>query len=328
MRLGIYFDGFSTIREILDICKRAEEAGADSFWFAQHMGYRDALTLAAAAALSTTKATLVPTAITPYLWPALPIAMSMATLDELAPRRAKIAVSVGNLLNLSESGVEAVKPVRVLREYVEALRKLWLGETVHSEGEVQKIRGAHMEFGKEARIPVYVASTGPKVLNLAGQIADGVLLSAGMTLVNCRRCLEAAEEGARSVGRDPATLGKAGFINFNVSHDGIAAKKAVLRKFAFLFRSKKHADNIKSSGLDIDHDGIISALARRDLDAATNLLPLEAANAFGIAGTPNECSDRLEAYLQIGLSEPIIEISGSSEEQKLALNVVREIVKR
>lgn len=328
MRLGIYFDGFSATREMLDVCKEAEAAGADSLWFAQHMGYRDALTVAAAAALVTTKAAVVPTAITPYLWPALPIAMATGTLDELAPGRTKIAVSVGNLLNLGESGVDAVKPVRAIRDYVEALRKLWRGETVHMDGEIQKLRGAHMEFGKDAQIPIYIASTGPKILRLAGEVADGVLLSAGMTLISCRRCLDAAEEGARAAGRDPGTLRKAGFINFNVSQDGVAAKKALLRKLAFLFRSKKHADNIKSSGLAIDHDGIIAALARRDLDAATRLLPLEAADVFGVAGTPDECGARLEAYLKTGLSEPVIEISGSAQERKLALNVLRALAKR
>lgn len=328
MRLGVYFDGFSATRETLEVCKAAEAEGADSFWFAQHMGYRDALTMAAAAGMATSRAALVPTAITPYLWPALPVAMTMATLDEIAPGRARIAVSVGNLLNLGESGGEAVKPVKTLREYVEALRRLWRGEAVHMEGEVQKLRGAHMEFGKDVRIPIYIASTGPKVLHLAGEITDGVLLSAGMTLVSCRRCLDAAEQGSRAAGRDPGVLRKAGFINFNVSRDGVAAKKAVLRKLAFLFRNKKHADNIKSSGLDIDHDGIIAALSRRDLDAAAALLPLEAADVFGVAGTPEECGARLEAYLKVGLTEPIIEISGSPQEQKLALDVVRELVDR
>jgi 5,10-methylenetetrahydromethanopterin reductase len=328
MRLGIYFDGFSSANEILETCQRAEDVGIDSLWFAQHMGYREATVLAGAAAAMTKKATLVPTAITPYLWPALPVAMSMATLDEIAPGRTKIAVSVGNVLNLGESGVEAVKPVRVIREYVAALRGLFAGEAVQQDGEVQKLRGAHMEFGKDIDVPIYVASTGPQVLKLAGQIADGILLSAGMTLANCRRCLDIVDDGACAESRDPNAVRKAGFINFNVSQDGQAAKTALLRKLAYLFRSKGHAENIRSSGLDIDHAAIIAALGRRDLDAATRLLPIEAADVFGVAGTPNECRDRLEAYLSIGLHEPIIEVSGNPEERQLALKVIRDLVGR
>lgn len=328
MKIGIYLDGFSTVRQGIEVCQAAEVAGCDSFWLAQHMGYRDALTFAGALAVSTKKASIVPTAITPYLWPSWPVAMSIATLDELAPGRAKIAVSVGNVLNLRECGVEPEAPVPVLREYAKALRAFWRGETLHLEGRREKMHGANLQFGVGANIPVYVASTGPKVLTMAGAVADGVLLSGGMTLVNCRQCLDHAEEGARKAGRDPGELRKAGFINFNVSRDGTAAKRALLRKLAYLFRSEKHAANIQSSGLDIDHKGIIEAMARRDLDGATSLLPLEAANIFGVAGTPDECAERMESYLKVGMSEPIIEVSGSGEEQKLALNGLRDLSSR
>jgi 5,10-methylenetetrahydromethanopterin reductase len=325
VRLGIYFDGFSSASEILEVSRQAEEAGADSLWFAQHMGYREALIMASATAGVTKSSKLVPTAITPYLWPSLPIAMSLATLNELAPGRVQIAVSVGNVLNLGESGVEAVKPVRVIRDYVQNLRALLSGETVRSDGEIESLRGAHMEFGKGVGIPIYVASTGPRVMKLAGQIGDGILLSAGLTHTYTHRCLEAVDAGAREEGRDPNAVRKAGFINFNVSTDGKAAKAALLRKLAFLFRSKGHGENIKSSGLDIDHEGIIAALARRDLEAGARLLPEEAATVFGVAGTPSECRDQLEGYLAMGLTEPIIEITGSREERKLALDVVREL---
>src|ERR1700760_3537282 len=217
MRLGIYFDGFSSASEIMDVAHQAEMAGADSLWFAQHMGYREAMMMAAAVAGITKSSKLVPTAITPYLWPSLPTAMSLATLNELAPGRAQIAVSVGNVLNLGESGVEAVKPVRVIREYVENIRALLSGEAVRRDGEIENLRGAHMEFGKDIDVPIYVASTGPKVMQLAGEIGDGILPSAGLTHAYTRRCLEAVEAGAREAGRDPNSVRKAGFINLNVS---------------------------------------------------------------------------------------------------------------
>jgi 5,10-methylenetetrahydromethanopterin reductase len=328
MRIGIYFDGFSSTTEMLEVARQAEQAGADSLWFAQHMGYREAIVMTAAVAGATKSINLVPTAITPYLWPSLSIAMSLATLDELAPGRIQIAVSVGNLLNLGESGIEAVKPVRVIREYVQNIRTLLLGHAVRNEGEIEKLRGAHMEFAKGLQIPIYVASTGPQVLKLAGQIGDGVLLSAGLTHASTRRCLEAVDEGARVEGRSPDSVRKAGFINFNVSNDSRAAKAAILKKLAFLFRSKGHAANITSSGLDIDHQKVMEALSRRDLDGAAALLPEQAATTFGVAGTPAECRELLEGYFAIGLTEPIIEITGNADERKLALEVVSELSRR
>src|ERR1700680_1907023 len=224
MRLGVFFDGFSTTAEMLEVAWRAEAAGAASLWFAQHMGYRDAIVWAAAAAQATTSIALVPTAISPYLWPPLPVAMAMATLGEIAPGRARLVVSVGNLLNLSESGVEPVVPIRVMREYVEAVRGLHHGAVARQEGRVHQLRGAKMVFDAGARYPLYVASTGPQMLKLAGQIGDGVLLSAGLTLASCRNCLAHAEVGIVAKGRDPKAFSRASLINFRVSRDGKAAK--------------------------------------------------------------------------------------------------------
>ncbi|MCC6775890.1 MAG: LLM class flavin-dependent oxidoreductase [Hyphomicrobiales bacterium] len=328
MPVGVFFDGFSSTAEMLEVCREAEASGASSLWFAQHMGYRDALIWATAAAAVTQRAALVPTAISPYLWPPLPVAMAIATLDELAPGRVILNVSVGNILNLGESGVTPEKPIRVMRDYVGALRALWNGQPVTRESQLHTLRGAKMVFAQGRQYPIYIASTGPQMLELAGEIADGVLLSAGLTLTATLRCLDRAQDGVVAKRRDPAALRKCSFINCNVSADGAVAKAAMLRKLAFLFRSRGHAENIKSSNLDIDHDAIIAAHARHDFDGAVRLMPPQAANVFGAAGTPSECRARLEQYLAIGLDEPIIEVSGNAEERRLALDVVRDLAQR
>ncbi len=328
MPVGVFFDGFSSTSEMLEVCRAAEEAGASSLWFAQHMGYRDAIVWATAAASVTQRAKLVPVAISPYLWPPLPVAMSIATIAELAQDRVILNVSVGNILNLAESGMGPVKPIRVMREYVEAIRSLWTGDPVTQDGELHKLRGAKMVFAKGKQYPIYVASTGPQMLKLAGEIADGVLLSAGLTLAATQRCLALAEAGVEATARPPRSLQRVSLINFAVSQDGPAAKAAMLRRLAFLFRSRGHADNIQSSNLDIDHQAIMAAHARHDFDGAVKLLPEAAANVFAAAGTPTECRERLEQYLAVGLDEPVIEVTGSAEERKLALAVVREIAKR
>src|SRR5947208_13839251 len=130
MPVGVFFDGFSSTAEMLEVCRAAELAGASSLWFAQHMGYREAMVWATAAASVTQRVTLVPTAISPYLWPPLPVAMAISTLGELAQGRVILTVSVGNILNLGESGIAPVKPIRIMRDYVDALRTLWQGKPV------------------------------------------------------------------------------------------------------------------------------------------------------------------------------------------------------
>jgi 5,10-methylenetetrahydromethanopterin reductase len=229
------------------------------------------------------------------------------------------------MLNLAESGVTPVKPVKVVREYIGALRRLLAGEAVELEGEVSRLRGAHMKFLKSVAVPIYVASTGPRMLELAGEIGDGAVLSTGLTLATMRAALEHAEAGLRRAGRPLSSFRRAGFISLAVAEDARQARAALLPKLAFLFRSRNHAENIESSGLDIDHAAIMAACARHDFNTATALLPEAAASTFGVAGTPRECRDRLHEFLAVGLDEPIVELSGTAEARRLALAVVREV---
>ena len=288
------------------------------------MGYREAVTACAAIAGATNTVRLVPTAISPYLWHPTPTAMALATLDELAPGRVGVAVSVGNLLNLEESGHRPVRPVAAIGNMVADLRALWTGEPVRSEAPSYRLDGAYMNFSPSAPLPIYVASTGPQVLRLSGRIADGVLLSGGLTLESTRNCLAYAEQGAADAGRTRDSFRRASLIYFSVSPDGKAAVADLKTKLAFLFRSARHADNIASSGLPIDHAAIMDAVGRRDLPAAAATIPDEAIEAFCVGGTPAECRDGLARYIGAGIEEPILQISGTAENKALALDLVRE----
>jgi 5,10-methylenetetrahydromethanopterin reductase len=218
MRIGVAFDGFVTTSEAITLAKHAVDAGAKSLWVAEHLGYREAITTCAAFALSAPGPTLVPTAVSPYLWHATPTAMALATLDELAPGRVAVALGVGNPLFLQESGQKLEKPIRVMREFIAAMRQLWTTEPAHMDGEFVKLAGARLAF-KPNPIPIYVAAMGPDMLHLTGRIADGVVLSAGLSTDSVRKSLARCAEGAGKEGRDPKTLRRAGYMFFGSSND-------------------------------------------------------------------------------------------------------------
>ncbi len=323
--IGVRFDGFDSVRETVEIAWQAEEAGAGAIWMAEHLGYREAAISCTAFLQRTQRVTVIPTAVMPYLWHPMPTAMQFATMAELAPGRVALCVSVGNLMNLQESGVSPPpRPVRAIREYVEAMRTLWAGETLEQEGIVWQLRGARLAFRPPGSLPVFVASTGPRVLGLAGEIADGVLFSGGLSLDYTRRCVEQAEAGAARAGRDTSTLRKAGFVYFACSEDGMKAVDSNRRKLAFLFRNTAQSGNIRSGKIAIDHEEIMERVRNRDLEGAAKLVPDEAVRCFSVAGTPDECRTRLQTYIDAGVDEPVIEVCGTAEEQRLALEVVRE----
>ena len=325
MRIGVSFDGFTTTRETLDTARAAVDAGARSLWMAEHLGFREAAVTSMAMLMATEGATVVPTALSPYLWHPTTTAMALATLAETGEGRAAVAVGTGNPLFLEESGRRPVRPVRAMSEFVECIRRLWSGEAVHFEGEFFQLSGARMAFRPSAPIPIYVAAMGPDMLRLAGRIGDGIVLSAGLSAGHATRSLNRVAEAAEKAGRDPAKLRVASYLYLAVSKDGKGHVEPLRGKLAFLLRNRFLTENVRSSGIEVDQDAIIDAVARRDMATAARLVPDEAVEAFAVGGTPAQCRDRLQAYVDAGIEEPVLCILGGAEERGLALSLLREI---
>src|SRR5436190_10863461 len=326
VRVGVSFDGFLPTAQAIALAERAVAAGVRSLWVAEHLGYREAIATCMAFAMKTRGAMLVPTAVSPYLSHPMPTAMAMATLDEVAPGCAAIAIGTGNPLFLQESGRTVDKPVRAMREFAEALRRLWSGEAVVMDGDFIKLAGARLAFQPKTPIPIFIAAIGPDMLRLAGRIGDGVVLSAGLSTATARASIALCAEGAARDGRDLAAFRRAGYLFFGVSRDAREAVDAVRQKLAFVMRNRFLAANIKASGIAVDQEAVIAAIARRDIAGAAALVPDEAVEAFGIAGTPQHCTKRLQDFIEAGINEPVLGLLGSNENCLLALEVMREFV--
>ena len=323
-KIGIRFDGFEDAPETFRVAALAEEAGATGLWMTEHIGYRESLVSCMAFAMRTKGATVIPAAVTPYLFHPTPTAMSLATMAEAFPGRVGVSVAIGNALDLKESGKEPEDAVQLVENYVRDLRAMWTAQPVRSETEAYNLAGARMSFKTEQTIPIYVTALGSEVASKAGEIADGMLMSAGFSVPFVQNCLKKFQEGAAKAGRDTSVLRTAAFIHFSVSEDGMSAREDVRRKLAFLFRNRLMAENIASSGISIDQDAIVDAVAARDLDKAATYVPDEAIEAFGVAGTVADCKKCLDAYVATGLDEPVIQVAGDQAAKILALQVIRE----
>jgi 5,10-methylenetetrahydromethanopterin reductase len=323
-KIGIRFDGFEDAPETFRVAALAEEAGATGLWMTEHIGYRESLVSCMAFAMRTKNATVIPAAVTPYLFHPTPTAMSLATMAEAFPGRVGVSVAIGNTLDMEESGKEPQDAVQTVEDYVRDLRAMWTTEPVQSETEAYNLAGARMSFKTDQTIPIYVTALGSEVASKAGEVADGMLMSAGFSVPFVENCLKLFREGATQAGRDVSALRTAAFIHFSVSEDGHSAREDVRRKLAFLFRNRLMAENIASSGIPIDQDAIVDAVAARDLEKAATLVPDDAIEAFGVAGTVADCKKSLEAYVATGLDEPVIQVAGDEAAKTLALQVIRE----
>jgi 5,10-methylenetetrahydromethanopterin reductase len=326
MSFGVSFDGFAPIREAVSVAQRAEELGASSFWIAEHLGYREAFCTATAIAMHTRTGRIVPTAISPYLRHPMPMAMALASLDELVPGRVGIAVGVGNPMFLKESGFIAEKPVAAMRDYLGALSGLLTGEAQERRGETFSLAGAKLAFTAPEPIPLYVAAMGPAMLRLSGAVADGVVLSAGLSTSYSKHQLDAVSKAASDAGRDPDKVRKASYVYFMVDPGGPEARETVREKLAFLFRNDKIRENLEWTGLKIDHEAIMAAVARRDLAAAAKLVPDEAIDELTIFGDASTCRRRFREYLDAGLQEIVLLLAGSKEQRLNSLETLPRIL--
>ncbi len=268
----------------------------------------------------------MPTAVSPYLWHPTPTAMAMATLDEVAPGCAAIAIGTGNPLFLQESGRAVEKPVRAMREFAEALRKLWAGDAAQMDGEFINlpVRGSPSSQARRSR------STSPPSDRTCcaspAAWATAWCCRRGCRRNSVRQSIAVSAEGATKAGRDMATFRRAGYLFFGTSRNAKEAVDAVRQKLAFVMRNKFLGANIKASGIPVDQEAVIAAIARRDIAGAAALVPDEAVEAFGIAGTPEHCTKRLRDFIDAGLDEPVLGLLGSEENCLLALDIMREFV--
>lgn len=326
LRLGVSFDGFTSVRDAVEVARRAEALGATSFWIADHLGYRETFVTATAIALATRDAVVYPTAISPYLRHPVPVAMAAASIGELAPGRIGLAIGTGNPMFLREAGLEAEKPIAAIGEYVKALRGLFSGDPVQQEGVTFRLAGARLAFKPDPEPTIFITAMGPQMLRLSGRIADGVVFSAGLSASYIGRSIALVTEGAESGGRAPDEVTKSSYIVFMGGGDPADMRDKVREKLAFIFRNKMVRENIETSGLPIDQDAVMQAIARRDIAAARALVPSEAVDEFTITGDADDCRRRVSEYRDAGLDELVLTLVGTTEDRLRSVEMLREIL--
>src|SRR5215468_8080418 len=312
MRVGLCFDGFYSIHEMIELAQLADETGMESIWMSDHLCFRDSLTTSMALLASTRKIKVAPAPMSPYSRSVIISAMSVATLDEFAPGRVIASPGTGNAAALKEAGIESPHPLQTMREYVEVLRRLLNGETVQYQGKMIHINGAKMGFVPAGAIPMYITAVRSRMLQLGGEIGEGVLLSAGCAPGYIQKCLKDVDV--------------AGFVSASVADDPREAIEANKMFLAYIFRNTHHAENIRLGGGKVDQEALAAAVSKRDWDAAKKFISEDVVHAHSIAGTPAEARSQLEGFVKGGLNLPILLPMGTQEVRKQVVQMARDVV--
>jgi 5,10-methylenetetrahydromethanopterin reductase len=264
--------------------------------------------------------------MSPYSRHPIISAMSIATMDEFAPGRVIASPGTGNAAALKEAGIDSPRPLKTMREYVEILRQFLRGETVNFHGDMFQINGAKMGFMPSTPIPMYVTAVRSKMLQLAGEIGDGVLLSAGCAPGYIGQCVAEFQKGVNKTGGSLADRDVAGFVTASVAENRREAIEANKLFLAYIFRNAHHADNIRLGGGKVDQEGLVAAVGKRDWESAKKFISDDVVHAHSVAGTAAECRRQLQSFIEGGLNLPVILPMGSQEARKTTIRMVQGLI--
>ena len=310
-RLGLLFLGAPSVPEMVALARRAEARGFDSVWIAETRLTRDGIVPLTAMAMGTERIRVGTGIINVYTRGPAVIAITFLGLEELAPGRICMGLGAGSPLVLAPQGVPFDKPLTRVREYVEVIPRLMRGEEVTYHGETVRLEAARVEdllasgLGGDGRVPLWLAATGPRMLEYAGEVADGVMLNACLPAEYVERSLERIERGARRAGRSLADLEISMAIVCAPAEDSAAGKDKA-RRFIALYLSL-FPNIAAATGLAEAWCARLRATFERDgLEAAVPLVDDAVVDRLSAAGTVEECRRRLDDYRRAGVGLPVL----------------------
>lgn len=305
--IGIAFSGGPSPAQIAELIGLAETLGYASAWVAEGHG-GDQFAILAAAAAGTSRI-LLGTGITSVFVRTVPtIAMAAASVDDVSGGRFILGVGSSHQVQVEgEHGVTYAKPLTRVRESVAAIRALLRDGSASFAGETVRIGNFDLWFTPRRRdVPIYVSAVFPKMTALAGEIADGVMLtrSSLKTAATVRTHLA---EGTARAGRDPSRVVVASLLPTAVA-DSRAEAYARLRPGIALYAGffPRYNRLMAEHGFAEEAAAIAAAWSRGDREAAERAVSDALIAATSVAGTPADCRARIEEYRASGIDLPII----------------------
>jgi 5,10-methylenetetrahydromethanopterin reductase len=263
---------------------RCEEAGFDGVGIHDHPSSgRDAYMALALAGRATHRLRLFPATSSPSVRHPLVLASLANSLDEIAPGRTYITVAPGFISTRSVGQPRA--PVAVMREAIRDLRRLLAGEGVEFGPTSTRLRNR-----STTPLPVYLLAAGPRMIELAGEVADGAFLMVGLHSAAVRAALRHLEEGARRAGRSLTDFPVVFVITLGLGSGAEVGTRWVRSWFApgqpFLaYPSASNLRWLREAGFELEEGHDPAAIPE---DQARQI-----ADAFGLFGPPERCAERL-----------------------------------
>jgi len=311
-------------RRILDLAKEAENAGLDAIWVLDsQLILRDVYVCMTAAAIATQRIKLGTGVTTPHMRHITVTANAIASVDELTDGRAMLGVGSGDSA-IAPLGIKASK-VEELRTWVQQVRTLLKGDPVEFEGNSVRLRTSRPS------VPIFISASQPRMLQLAGEVADGVIMMgfASPDLVEYQ--LGFLRQGMRNAGRSEGDVFVDYWATISIREDETAALEDVKSWSA---GQARWLNTWKEVPPALDRYRDEAARAAREYDfsehlsvrgAHTNLVSDDFARLAAIAGGLEQCLARVSELASLGLNR--ITLTLLSGERQERLEAIAELIK-
>ncbi len=303
----------SPVKKLLDIAKVNERAGFDSIWTPDHLlfippGIVPEAWSTLAAAATVTESALLGTCVTdPHRYHPAVLAQRVATVDQISGGRTILGLGAGEAMNLEPFGIEWSSPVAKLVEFVDIVRRLWSGEIVNYEGRFFTLNDAFLQINPvENRVPIYFGANSERTLRLTGKLADG-WLSIPLSPRLFEKRLKVVSDAAERAGRSIEDLDAGVYLYTAVAEHAEDAYREIGKMRAQVIPSP---ELLKDAGYRIEVPSNLQSLSyfKALLNSEwlakfmefSELVPMEAALEFSIAGTTEDCVEKIEEYIRVG----------------------------
>lgn len=319
--MALYVQDAHPIREAMAFVARAEALGFAAVWQADSRLVREA-TVPMAAFAATTERLAIGSGVID-IWSRNParLASLFSTLDDLAPGRILAGLGAWWDPLARKVGVDRARPLRAMREVVEALRALLRCDgPVTYDGTYVHLDGVELDYVHQERrpkaVPIYIGATGMRMMALAGEVADGVVLNYLVSPDYNRRAVAALAEGAARAGRTLAALDRPQLVVCSLSDDRAAALAAARLLVTQYLGQQPHI--MAASGVPADLLADIARVltwpaGRDEVAEAARLVPDEVVQLLCAAGTAAECRAKVAEYVAAGCTSPILYPLGDVE---------------
>ena len=301
--------------EQIKVAKLADKKEFDSIWACETRLVRDAISVLGSFASVTNRIKLASGVIN--IWTRVPplTALTFATLDEISHGRAILGVGAYWEPLAWKQGIERRKPLEAMREWVSIVRRLFKLERATVEGEIMKVRDLQLDLGhgrprKPVKVPIYIGATGLRMLELSGEIADGVLLNAFTSVQYLKTSLTHIARGMRTAGRKMNEIDLPQLIGVAMSQDAAKARDEARYLVTLYLGQQPHIGIASGIKQDLIRE-INVALGgwppkKGGPQAAMRLVDDKTVDLLTITGTPEECRRGMNAYVKAGASYPVI----------------------